>query len=348
MSFFALRTARLPHSAPQRGSSAVTLTSRFRVKSLLTAATMIAMSACTSPEVAQSPPTQPRASASTDPSRPLLPQAQRVPTRIGTLAVRDTGLRGPSDEVIVLWPSILSDHRIYRTPIETWRTRYRLVVVDGPGHGDSGPAPGPFTMAQCGQALRDVLDALGIAQPVVVVGTSWGGLVAGEFALAEPQRTRAVVLLNTPVFTAPEGPSFSDRFVAWGARWIHGTGVYRDGVARAFFLPATRDRNDTLLRDFHQHLRDAQGASLALSVRSVLLEREPLAPRMPGIVAPTLVVAGRHDAMYPAESLRTAAATLPRGRFEVLDTAHLSVVDAPEATTALIDGFMASLPPVRR
>jgi pimeloyl-ACP methyl ester carboxylesterase len=54
-------------------------------------------------------------------------------------------------------------------------------------------------MAQCGQALGEVLDALGITQPVVVIGTSWGGLVAGEFALAQPKRTLAVVMLNTPV-----------------------------------------------------------------------------------------------------------------------------------------------------
>jgi 3-oxoadipate enol-lactonase len=275
----------------------------------------------------------------------LLPPGQQVPTRVGRLAVRDTGPAGTAGEVIVLWPSILSDHRIYRAQIEAWRHRHRLVVVDGPGHGDSGPAPGPFTMADCGEALGEVLDALGIDRPVVVVGTSWGGLVAGEFALARPQRTRAVVMLNTPVHVAPGGPGFGDRFVAWGARWIHGTGLYRDGVARAFLLPATRERGGPTLDDFHRHLREADGAALARSVRAVLIEREPLAPRLRGIAAPTLFVAGRHDAMYPLEGLRDAAATLPRGRFEVLETAHVSVMDAPAQATALIDGFLAGLTP---
>ncbi|MBN8490230.1 MAG: alpha/beta fold hydrolase [Burkholderiales bacterium] len=278
----------------------------------------------------------------------LLPPGKEVSTRVGYLAVRDTGTTGTSGEVIVLWPSILADHRIYRAPIEAWQGRHRLVVIDGPGHGNSGAAPAPFTMAQCGQALGEVLDALGIAQPVVVVGTSWGGLVAGEFALDKPQRTRAVVMLNAPVFTAPEGPSFGDRFVAWGARWIHGTGLYRDGVARAFFLPATRARGGPLLEDFHQHLREVDGAALARSVRSVLIERDPLAPRMSAIAAPTLFMAGRYDAIYPLESLRAAASALPKGRFEVLDTAHISVVDAPEQTTALINGFLASLPAAPR
>jgi 3-oxoadipate enol-lactonase len=276
---------------------------------------------------------------------PTVLEPRIVPTAVGNLAVRDTGPGETAGEVIVLWPSILSDHRIYRTPIEAWRGRHRLILVDGPGHGDSGPAPGPFTMADCAQAQGEILDSLRVAQPVILVGTSWGGLVAGEFALARPDRTRAVVMLNTPVHTAPNGPGFGDRFVVWGARWIHSTGLYRDGVARAFFLRTTRERAGPMMEDFHQHLQHADGVALARSVRSVLLERDPLAPRMSGIVAPTLFVTGRQDGMYPLDGLRSAAATLPRGRFEVLNTAHISVVDAPEQTTALIDDFLASLPP---
>lgn len=310
-------------------------------RAALTVALTGALGACS-----VTPPQQPARAEQAQASgtvAPLLPAPRMVPTRVGPLAVRDTGAGAAAGEVIVLWPSILSDHRIYRTPIEAWRGRHRLIVLDGPGHGDSGPAPGPFTMADCGHAVGEVLDALGVGQPVIVVGTSWGGLVAGEFALAQPGRTRAVVMLNTPVYTAAGGPTFSDRFVAWGARWIPGTGLYRDGVARAFFLPATRERAGPLMQDFHQHLQQADGAALAQSVRSVLIEREALAPRMAGIKAPALFVAGLHDGMYPLEDLRKAAAALPQGRFEVLDTGHISVVDAPQQTTALIDRFLASL-----
>jgi len=74
-------------------------------------------------------------------------------------------------------------------------------------------------MHDCGQALGQVLDSLTISEPVVVVGTSWGGLVAGEFALAHQRRILALVMLNTPVIKAPEVPSLSDRFMVWGARW---------------------------------------------------------------------------------------------------------------------------------
>ena len=60
-------------------------------------------------------------------------------------------------------------------------------------------ATGAFSMHDCGQALGEVLGRLSISEPVVVVGTSWGGLVAGEFSLSHPRQTLAVVMLNTPI-----------------------------------------------------------------------------------------------------------------------------------------------------
>jgi len=80
-------------------------------------------------------------------------------------------------------------------------------------------------------------------------------------------------------------------------------------------------------------------------VRSVLIEREALAPRMAGIDVPTLFIAGDQDGMYPMATLREAASTLPKGRFEVVRSGHISVVDAPAETTALIQDFLARVVP---
>ena len=267
----------------------------------------------------------------------------RVNTVLGELSVHDSqtpGLTGPA-QVLVLWPSILADHRIYLPQVAHWRQRYRVLLIDGPGHGRSGPAPGHFSMAQCAQAQAQVLDRLGVREPVVCIGTSWGGLVGGEFALLFPARTRALVMLNTPVF--PSRGGLGDRFVTWGARWMHGLRVYTDGVAKAFFLPSTRAQRKPFMTLFHNHLARADGRALARSVQSVLVERADLSSRLGQIAAPTLFVAGEHDNMYPLEDLRRAAAALPRGRFVALPTAHISVVDAPEQTMKVIDDFLLGL-----
>jgi 3-oxoadipate enol-lactonase len=272
---------------------------------------------------------------------PDVPPTRLVTTGVGQIAVRQVG---EGKQTLVLWPSILSDYTIYAHQIKFWRTKYKLVLIDGPGHGASGPPTSPFSMRDCATALAQVLDALGETRPVVVVGTSWGGLVAGEFALAYPARTAGIAMLNTPVLKTETSPTFADSFVVWGARWIHGLGLYSDGVARAFFSPATRAAGGPVLERFRAHLQSADGPALAMAVRAVLIDREPLAPRMAAISAPTLVVAGSADEMYPISALRQAAAQLPRGSFVEVPSTHISVVDAPEATLAVVDKFLNELP----
>jgi 3-oxoadipate enol-lactonase len=267
-----------------------------------------------------------------------------IPTNLGRLAVYDTGIPSRMDassEVLVLWPSVLADHRIYNAQVAALRERYRLILIDGPGHGASGASTGRFTMAHCADAVVQVLEALEIVQPVVCIGTSWGGLVAGEFALSYPDRTRAVVMLNAPVFKS--SACWRDNFVSWGARWLKYTNVYAQGVAETYFMPETRKRETVFMDEFRNHIRRARGTALAQAVRSVLLERDDLASRLHSIAAPTLFVAGTHDPVYPVDDLRRAAAQLPRGRFVELPTAHLSVVDAPTETTRAINSFLDEL-----
>ncbi len=221
-------------------------------------------------------------------------QSRAIPTNLGRLAVYDTGTPSHpagSTQVLVFWHSILADHHIYDAQVAALRERHRLILIDGPGHGASGAPTGGFSMAQCAQAQAQVLDALEIVQPVVSIGTSWGSLVAGEFALQFPHRTRAVVMLNAPVFTS--SARMKDGFVAWGARWLSGTNVYANGVIEGYFMPATREREARFMTQFRQHIRDIGGKALAQAVRSVLLDREDLSARLRNIAA-TDTVRGRH------------------------------------------------------
>ena len=286
----------------------------------------------------------PETVARTTADEPNAVKMRSIPTDLGRLAVYDTGIPSRTDassEVLVLWPSVLADHRIYNAQVAALRERHRLILIDGPGHGASGASTGSFSMAHCADAVVQVLEALEIVQPVVCIGTSWGGLVAGEFALSYPDRTRAVVMLNTPVFKS--SARWRDNFVSWGARWLKCTNVYAQGVAETYFMPETRKRETVFMDEFRKHIRRARGTALAQAVRSVLLERDDLASRLQSIAAPTLFVAGTHDPVYPVDDLRRAAAQLPRGRFVELPTAHLSVVDAPTETTRAIDSFLDEL-----
>jgi 3-oxoadipate enol-lactonase len=262
-----------------------------------------------------------------------------VSTSLGRLAVWDNGVRS-SEPTVVLWPSIFSDHVIYSSLVEQWRGKRRLVLIDGPGHGASeGPKDKTFSMQACAVAMKEILDSKSI-QNVVVGGTSWGGLVGGEFAILYPQQTRGVILMNTPFFTSPDGASMGEKFITWGSGTLLGTNLFTNGVARSFFLPATREAGGPIMTHFHDSLHRSDAKALSTAIRSVLIERVALADRLPKITAPALVIAGLQDDMYPLQLQREAVKKLPKGQLEVIDTKHISIVDKPTEVARVIDAFL--------
>ncbi|GAB1641284.1 alpha/beta fold hydrolase [Krasilnikovia sp. MM14-A1259] len=68
---------------------------------------------------------------------------------------------------------------------------YRAVRCDFRGHGDSPAPTGPFNAAE---DVRDLLDALQVPE-AILIGSSYGGRVAQEFAARWPERVAALVLL---------------------------------------------------------------------------------------------------------------------------------------------------------
>ena len=119
-----------------------------------------------------------------------------VNTILGPLYVDSQG--EPDQPTALLWPSLFTDHRMWRHQIAPLREAgWRTIALDPPGHGRS-PGPGRgFTMDECAQAAIEVLDASDVRASVVVFGTSWGGFVAPRIALRAPHRLSAIVLFNT-------------------------------------------------------------------------------------------------------------------------------------------------------
>lgn len=78
-----------------------------------------------------------------------------------------------------------------------------VVRFDRPGHGLSAPATAPPTAAGEARRIAGLLDALGLAGPVTVVGHSIAGFHAEAFARLYPERTAALVLVDSSVEEDP-------------------------------------------------------------------------------------------------------------------------------------------------
>src|SRR5215470_3874281 len=121
--------------------------------------------------------------------------ATSVSTRLGPLRVQMIGSGPPA----VLWHSLFVDSTTWIRVQQSLAAVRRLLLIDGPAHGGSPPVRRPFTLHDCVGAAVEVLDHLGVDEPVDWLGNAWGGHVGILFADAHPDRCRSLVAVGAPV-----------------------------------------------------------------------------------------------------------------------------------------------------
>ena len=122
------------------------------------------------------------------------------------------------------------------TTHENWRPQveplvaagYRLLLWDYRGHGlsDAPEDPAAYSMERVVQDLGQVLEALAPGARVVLGGLSFGGLVSLHFALRQPDRVRALLLVDTgPGFKNPEAQRRWEESVERTASYLERKGL---------------------------------------------------------------------------------------------------------------------------
>ncbi len=97
------------------------------------------------------------------------------------------------------------DHSGLRGDFDGFADIAQVVYLDHRGNGRSVPSePATWTLAQWGDDIRGFCDVLGIARPIVV-GQSFGGMVAQSYATRHPDHPRALVLSSTAARMDLEG-----------------------------------------------------------------------------------------------------------------------------------------------
>ncbi|MEM1377880.1 MAG: alpha/beta hydrolase [Pseudomonadota bacterium] len=265
----------------------------------------------------------------------MLPSPTFFKTKLARLATYSAGIGETS---VVLWPSIFTDHTIFLGLVAKLTDTHRVILVDGPGHGQSDGPINQFDNKACADALLTVMDHHGI-DSAIVGGTSWGGMVGAELALKAPERVDKLLLMNTPFLMDGSRPSLRSKLIAMGARWMLRSRIYTNGVAKEFFGEVATSQA-SYVEQFHQHLASANPQKLANAVKSVFTANAPLLPRLAGIEAPALVIGGEEDAMYPLNVQRDAANALPNGQFTAVPGKHISLICAPDETISAIGEFV--------
>src|SRR6266850_6184924 len=99
-------------------------------------------------------------------------------------------------EPLVLIPGFRTGLWLWFKQVKTFARKYRTIVFDPRGIGESDAATGPMGTRTLADDLAGLLSALGVDQ-AHILGASFGGFVAQEFAIAYPQMTRSLILCCT-------------------------------------------------------------------------------------------------------------------------------------------------------
>ena len=216
---------------------------------------------------------------------------------------------------------------------------HRLVLFDAPGAGASSPTRKPLRMSGLASMVVQLLDALDI-QRVDLLGYSWGGALAQQFAHDWPDRVGQMILVATLPGVGSRPPKL--RVVAAMLK----PDRYRSSE-RSRLLAATLYGGDyrsiagrpsrSLPSAWHDHPPTARGYAQQLYA---ILGWSSL-PWLRRITQPTLIISGGEDPLVPRVNARMLACLIPRAELKLIsEGGHLWLLDHPVQSVELIERFL--------
>jgi len=233
-----------------------------------------------------------------------------------------------------------SDRREWLCQLPGFASRFRVVVFDNKGAGDSDVPPGPYTTSGMGDDAAALLAALGIDR-AHVMGVSLGGMIAQELALRHPGRVERLVL----ACTSPGGKA----------------AVRPSDEALSAFTRSAEGRPEEDLRRMIPFLyterfaREHPGEIESFIARRLLYPTSPeghaaqlaaavghaAGDGLSAVRARTLVIAGTEDRLVPPENSQRIADRIPGAKLVLLPGApHRLFAENAEAFNREVLSFL--------
>jgi pimeloyl-ACP methyl ester carboxylesterase len=255
--------------------------------------------------------------------------------------------RGPDVLLIHGSPGSVED---WEPLVSRLRTKLRVTAFDRPGHGLSGPSPGPDTPQANAEVALSIIRALNL-RDVVVVGHSFGGSTALALAAMDPAQARAFVVVGSrcqgPVrveslYRLLAVPRLGEG-LAWALGWAVGPSRVASGIRESFGPDAGSIPPGFI--ELRQRLWSRPVVTATLSRERVELEDAlgRLRPRLRGIRKPVTFVYGEDD---PNTRIVAPIVSEVRGASLVVlpHTGHYLPIERPDELAAVVARVACSPP----
>lgn len=242
---------------------------------------------------------------------------------------------------LVLLHAGVADSRMWDEQFETFAQQYRVVRYDLRGYGQT---EAPANAFQAYEELAQVLQQLGISR-THVVGISYGGKIALDFALAHPAMVAKLILVapgisgTTP---APEMLQFSEKEeAALEAGDLDGA----TELNLQMWVDGPKREPGTVKSEIRERVREMQRQAFDTVFPEEGVEQNlepPATVRLHEVQAPTLIIVGDYDIQPILEQARRLEDEISGARLVVIaDVAHMVNMEKPAEFNAVVLDFLS-------
>ena len=261
-------------------------------------------------------------------------RSEPVPTALGEVVVHRKGKGNP---VVFLHP-LLFGSETYQNAFDKLPAEFPVFAIDWWGHGSSASIQTPVTLEQMAQCLKQVLDkAVSPSQPVTLVGTSMGGMIALRFAIAYPDLVSRLVLIGTSADEEEGTAKKLFQAMIRSADSLGGQSVLGDMLS-AMFSGNFRDSNPGAIGSLVTGIVGKPVSHFVPCVNAVL-DRTSICNNLSSIKAKTTIIVGDEDVAEPPAHSQILSELIPNAKLIVVpNCGHLLPVEKP---SVLVDTLSA-------
>ncbi|PSH05490.1 MAG: alpha/beta hydrolase [Acidobacteria bacterium] len=246
-------------------------------------------------------------------------------------------VRGEGPDVVMVHP-YPCDHTYWLPMTEHLESRFRLVLPDLRGLGQSGAGAGDTTMEKLAGDLLRLCDELKIGR-AVFVGCSVGGYVLFEFWRRCRERVKALVLMDTRAgVDTDEGRAGrlqnAEDVLKRGPEWAI------EQMMPKMLAPVTLSSRLDLVESAKATMQHARAAGMAAMQRGMAL-RADSSTTLAQINVPTLVLGGEDDVPSPVSELERMARGIRGAELRIIGKAgHLAALEQPAEVGRILREFL--------
>jgi 3-oxoadipate enol-lactonase len=244
---------------------------------------------------------------------------------------------GSGPPVVLLHP-FPANHELWKPAAQALVSRYRVILPDLRGHGDSGIGAGPAVMQKHAADIARVLDHEEIGR-APFVGVSIGGYVLFEFWRKYRARVVALVLCNTKA-QADTPEARAARLQSAADVMERGTEPFFESILPKLLGKTTQSTRPDLVDGALRMMRKMSPEDVAMVQRG-MAERPDSVETLKTINVPTLIVTGDEDIFTGAAEAELMRQNVSNSQMKVIAKAgHYSPWEQPEEVGKLVRQFL--------